>query len=156
MPYYRRPYKRARYGKSIKYSVQQKAFGFAATGDATSAQVIVPPTTLEGMRKVKHLTVNIAADSTAKTMYWALVYVPQGTTPQSISVSTATTLPSMYEPNQFVMNCGIVDIDAGPTRFHSPIARNLNDGDAIFLVVRPVGAGATNIIGTVRYAISLQ
>ena len=31
MPYYRRPYKRARYGKRIKYSIQQKAFQFVAT-----------------------------------------------------------------------------------------------------------------------------
>ena len=47
MPYYRRPYKRARYAKRDKYSVQQKAFQFNATGGTTSGQLIVPATTLE-------------------------------------------------------------------------------------------------------------
>ena len=42
----------------------------------------------------------------------------------------------MYEPNQYVMNCGIVDPTAGPIRFSSPISRNLNNGDAIVLLVR--------------------
>ena len=36
MPYYRRPYKRARYGKRIKYSVQQKALDFILSGTATA------------------------------------------------------------------------------------------------------------------------
>ena len=58
MPYYRRPYKRARYGKRIKYSVQQKAFSFAAPPATTTTIEVVPATTIEGMRKVKHLTVN--------------------------------------------------------------------------------------------------
>ena len=52
----------------------------------------------------------------------------------------------MYEPNQFVMNCGVVDGTAGPIRFSSPIGRNLNDGDTIYLVVRPYTVGGANII----------
>ena len=55
MPYYRRPYKRARYGKRIKYSVQQKALDFVLSGTTTSKVEIVPATEVEGMRKVKHL-----------------------------------------------------------------------------------------------------
>ena len=39
----------------------------------------------------------------------------------------------MYEPNQFVMNCGVIDPTAGPIRIYSPISRNLNDGDKISL-----------------------
>ena len=42
----------------------------------------------------------------------------------------------MYEPNQYVMNCGVVDPTAGPIRFYTPLARNLNNGDSIVLVVR--------------------
>ena len=34
------------------------------------------------------------------------------------------------------MNCGTVDPTAGPIRFSSPISRNLNNGDAIVLLVR--------------------
>ena len=152
MPYYRRPYKRMRGGKRIKYSVQQKAFAFNADAGGSTSQVIVPPTTLEGMRKVKHLTVNLSAPIDTQ-FYWALVYVPQGTTVNAINL---TSTAGMYEPNQFVMNCGIIDTNAGPIRISTPLARNLNDGDAIYLVVLPVGAGTTSIRGTVRYAISLQ
>ena len=62
----------------------------------------------------------------------------------------------MYEPNQFCMNCGIVDPDAGPIRFGSPIGRNLNDGDSIILLIRPNSVADVSIQGTCRYAISLQ
>ena len=126
MPY-RRAYKRARYGKRIKYSVQQKAFAFNAVAGGSTSQVIVPATTLEGMRKVKHLTVSLSA-SAESIFYWVLVYVPQGTTVSSINLTSGA---GMYEPNQFVMNCGIIDTNAGPIRMSTPLARNLNDGDAI-------------------------
>jgi len=161
MPYYRRPYKRARYGKATKYSVQQKAVEFSTPNNDTTAKVeIVPGTDVEGMRKVKHLTVSLAPDMDAAeniAFYWALVYVPQGTTPGNINVTSALTA-AMYEPNQFVMNCGIVSTGAGPIRFTSPIARNLNDGDSVYMLVR----NTANVDSTVhyncvvRYAISLQ
>ena len=57
----------------------------------------------------------------------------------------------MYEPNQFVMNCGVIDNDAGPIRMSSPLGRNLNDGDSIYLIVRPIAE--MSIYCTVRYAI---
>ena len=154
MPYYRRPYKRARYAKRDKYSVQQKAFQFNATGGTTSGQLIVPATTLEGMRKVKHITVNLAGLS--GQLWWAIVYVPQGTTPGTLTVGDTTSGTAMYEPNQFCMNCGIVDGDAGPIRFYSAIGRNLNDGDSIILLVRTNTTQSVSVQGTVRYAITLQ
>ena len=83
MPYYRRAAKRPRYGKRDKYSIQQKGAVAAVAANQTSAVDIVPATTTEGMRKVKHLTVNltqIAASNAESNLFWALVYVPQGTT----------------------------------------------------------------------------
>ena len=63
----------------------------------------------------------------------------------------------MYEPNQFVMNCGIMSSGAGPIRISSPLARNLNDGDAIYLLVRSAqSVGPTEYNCVVRYAIILQ
>ena len=63
----------------------------------------------------------------------------------------------MYEPNQFVMNCGVVDPSAGPIRFSSPVARNLNDGDSIYLLVRNTNnTTAVTYNAVVRYAITLQ
>ena len=156
MPY-RRAYKRPRYGKRDKYSVQQKAFQFSAETGQSTTWLLVPATTLEGMRKVKHLMVNLTIDpDAAGPMWWAIVYVPQGTSVGAINVTTSSAATGMYEPNQFVMNCGIADPTAGPIRFGSPIARNLNDGDAIALVVRHTNSAARSVMGTCRYAITLQ
>ena len=153
MPYYRRPYKRPRYGKRDKYSVQQKAFNTTLGAGATVGAVVVPPTTLEGMRKVKHITVNVTGASPTldegAVLWWAIVYLPQGTTLGTINIDGS----SMYEPNQFVMNCGIADSTAGPIRF-TPVSRNLNDGDSIVLAIRSQVAQTLN--GVIRYAITLQ
>ena len=110
------------------------------------------------MRKVKHLTVNLTPilDQDGGQIWWALVYVPQGTTAGSIQLATTAALSDMYRPNQYVMNCGIVDPTAGPIRFSSPISRNLNNGDAIVLLVRHTLGGNMDIRGTCRYAITLQ
>ena len=80
MPYYRRPYKRARYGKKLKYSVQQKCITVTTPDESNTGKVeVVPGTDVEGMRKVKHLTVSMSPDTTdTLSFYWALVYVPQG------------------------------------------------------------------------------
>ena len=101
--------------------MQQKAFSFAAPPATTTTIEVVPATTIEGMRKVKHLTVNATVQGESDSFYWALVYVPQGTVPGAINFVTTTSSPGMYEPNQFVMNCGVVDGTAGPIRFSSPI-----------------------------------
>ena len=128
--------------------------------DTTAKVEVVPPTETEGMRKVKHLTVSVTtagADTSETTaFYWALVYVPQGTAPGNIQVTTTGALTSMYEPNQFVMNCGVVDSSAGPIRFTSPLARNLNDGDGIYMLVRNTTGGTQKYNCVVRYAISLH
>ena len=157
MPY-RRPYKRARYGKRLKYSVQQKAVEFSTGSDDATAKVeIVPASEIEGMRKVKHLTVSLATEQDQGAFYWALVYVPQGTTAGNLSVNRVTGTTGMYEPNQFVMNCGCIDPAAGPIRFTSPVSRNLNDGDSIYLCVRNTNnSAAVTYNAVVRYAITLQ
>ena len=163
MPYYKRRRTWA-VARRAKYSVQQKAFATAVQGNTTTTIEVVPSTVVEGMRKVKHITVNAsiqgAAGATATdAMYWAIVYVPQGTTPNAINIATAASTPGMYEPNQFVMNCGVVDGTAGPIRFSSPVGRNLNDGDSIYLLIRPLAftTGQTfTLVATVRYAISLS
>ena len=107
------------------------------------------------MRKIKHLTVSVAseADQVLSTGYRVC---SSGTVPGNINVG-ATGASGMYEPNQFVMNCGVVDPSAGPIRFTSPVSRNLNDGDAIYLLVRNTNNQAAVTYNTVvRYAITLQ
>ena len=143
MPYYRRAAKRPRYGKRLKYSVQQKAFSAGVVASpGTTLQPLVPATTLEGMRKVKHLMVNMApVPDNAGPIYWAIVYVPQGTTPGVLNIDS-TAVADMYEPNQ--------------SRFSSPVSRNLNNGDSIALLLRQTSTNTMGVDGTVRYAITLN
>ena len=145
--------------KRDKYSVEHTAVSFS-TGDTLvngayqGAQLVVSPTDTQGMRKVKHLTLSLSLVSgTGSTvLYWALVYVPQGYNPNTLNVLTSN---SFYEPNQNVMGCGLIDPDAGPIRIRSPLSRNLNSGDSIYLVVGTNLAQA-GIRGVVNYAITLQ
>lgn len=151
-------------GSRDKYSVEQTATvavvpAATATAPGQSGIVIVPPTATQGMRKVKHITVSLAQPGQVSTansptsVFWALVYVPQGTTPNQLSLTGS----SMYEPNQFVMNCGTFDCNAGPVRFHSPISRNLNSGDKIYLIIANPNQSAQGVfLYTVRYAVTLQ
>lgn len=151
----RRYYRRYRRTKR-KYSIQQKAFGFLAPINQTTQVEVVPATATEGTRKVKNITVTATVPIPFEApIYWALVYVPEGTTPGGLSIATTASDPtSLYEPNQFVMNCGIADSNAGPIRFWSPLARNLNDGDRIILLVRHQATENVQIRTLIRYAIA--
>ena len=52
------------------------------------------------------------------------------------------------------MNCGIADSNAGPIRFWTPLARNLNDGDRIYLLIRHQATETISIRTLIRYAIA--
>lgn len=154
-----RTYRRRVYrGSRDKYSVEQSVFDGLLTRGQTTVIDVVPPTTLQGMRKVKHLTISAATagNDTHYGILWALVYVPQGVTVPGFNVTSGSPL---LEPNQYVMNCGAFDSDAGPLRVSSRISRNLNSGDRIVLLLLPTTSTTGNpvaVTGVVRYAITLQ
>ena len=147
-----------------KYSVETTAGVFTSSNTATnglyqSAVAIIPSTTIQGMRKVKHITITVTDTATSGNLFWAIVYVPHGTQPNALFSLTGNvnTVGSMYEPNQFVMNCGVIDPQAGPIRFSSPLSRNLNSGDAIYLIVgRESQLNDPSLYFVARYAITLQ
>ena len=151
--YYKKRYYR---GSRDKYSVEQQAGTVTTNSSGTGGVSIVPSTSTQGMRKVKHLTVSMATgdgsgSASTSVLYYALVYVPQGTSANTLQIDSGT----MYEPNQFVMCCGVFDFDGGPLRIHCPISRNLNSGDSVALVVQNTsGVKVYNYV--VRYAITLQ
>ena len=149
-------YKRVFYrGGRDKYSIEQTAGTLTADTSGRAGVIVVPPSTTQGMRKVKHIEVSMAtpgASGAPSVLYWAIVYVPQGTTVGQIQVDNGG---GMYEPNQFVMSCGVFDFDAGPLRVRSPLSRNLNSGDEIVLLLQTTG-GAYTFNYVVRYAITLQ
>ena len=144
----------------VKYSVEQSAFTESVTASNQSATLVVAPVASQGMRKVKHLTLSLASQgsvSTALDIYWALVYCPEGTNPNTITVASVVGQSTpLYEPNQFVMACGVMDFSAGPQRITCPLSRNLNSGDRVFLIMANPTANTINLYGVVRYAISFN
>ena len=159
MPRY---YKKGYYYKKNKYSAENALIEGAITGANTDQEgfhkqgnfVIVPPTEAQGTRKVKNLTVRFLlgpayninkTDPTDRTeavgnIQFAVVFVPQGTAPNSLV--TGTQFISLYEPNQNVILSGVVDNTQTYT-FRTRLARNLNSGDCIAIVIRD-GNAATD------------
>ena len=118
---------------------------------------IVAPSDTQGMRKVKHLTLSFSSP-TDVPIYYALVYVPGGYEPSYINYPALGNAISLYEPNQFVMASGVLDFTGGPLRIRTPLARNLNSGDSIYLILAAQATGSTiySIYINCQYAITLQ
>ena len=105
---------------------------------------------LKACVKVKHLTCNLTQTATGSSggaesnLFWCSCMSPQGQL-QALNIATAVTPSSMYEPNQFVMNCGVIDPTAGPIRIYSPISQPQRRRQDL-LLVRPTLDGAATII----------
>ena len=165
--YKRRYYKRT--PNRDKYSVEQTFINppastewelLAATDtlEATrqTAYSIIPPTDVQGMRKVKHFTLTFSANTDVSILYYALVFVPQGYSPQRVNIPLIGYASPAYSANQFVISQGLLDTNAGPLRIRSPLSRNLNSGDSIYLLFAvPDGSNVTPK-AAVRFAITLQ
>ena len=106
------------------------------------------------MRKIKHLQVNLTCSVENVNIWWALVYVPQGTEASELNVTSG--IAEMYEPNQYVMNCGIVDPSAGPIGFLLLLLVTEPTATSIQLCLVSDSQADLNVNGTVRYAVTLQ
>lgn len=161
---YRRTRTYSRRIKTAKYSNETYAIADTITSsNAVHVGVfsVVPETPTLGVRKVKNFTVNMAYHTTAddddhRSIFWALVYVPQGTLPTAMNVGTSGNFLSLYEPNQNVILSSMSVINEPSKTLRSRLARNLNSGDSIYLVVTGDRSGTyTDLIqGSVNYAIS--
>lgn len=168
-----RYYKRRRYiiKKKNKWSIEQKPGFIAGNGWSNTADTylnrqalipIVQSTQQEGVRKAKNISVTLTTPSnTASTTdwnypyYWALIYLPEGMTANELSSTS-----QLYQPSQYVINSGIVANQQGKIRISSYLARNLNQGDSIYLIIGtnssflPTGTNeASRFNYLVRYAI---
>lgn len=137
--------KRRFYRKKNKWSIEQRPGFIAGNGWTTTSdtylnrQALIPivnSTTQEGVRKAKNLSISIATPADISSVpsngsfYWALVYLPEGQTASELS-STG----QLYQPSQFVISSGIVSAEQGKMRISSRLARNLNQGDSIYLLL---------------------
>lgn len=167
---------RRRYVNKDKYSIEQTVIQTApynqwptvagGTLIAPSRQFkvpILPSSDMQGMRKVKHLTFSITNGEWTTTetgpLLYAIVYVPQGYNPQDINYPAPDSAVPLYDANQYVMSSGALDFGGGPLRIRSPLSRNLNSGDSIYLILAlPQYETEKESLFTieVKYAITLQ
>lgn len=161
--YYRRRYFRG-YSKRLRYSNETMTqTGTFSTGSNPSSNItasgnygVFPPLQIvsqavtQGIRKVKNFTLSIApmifnSDGDALTIpiRYALVYVPEGTNPSALQIGAGVN--SLYEPNQNVIMQGSF-LSSNPYRTYTRLARNLNSGDSIYLlmVANSNGSWGTN------------
>ena len=126
--------------------------------------VLTKSTDILGTRKAKNFTLSLLTNSNVPLVF-ALVFVPEGTIPSSIAVGNEIEgdspkyllSASTYNPNQNVILTGIVGGQSSTVeRFKTRLARNLNSGDRIILVIQPLGASEEdyNILACLNYAIA--
>ena len=157
-----------------KYSVEQSliktpvltAWPIVPATDITDefreyAIQVLPPMSDQGMRKIKHLTITLSnqneGDAAQAPLVYALVYVPEGYEAQHIRYPKHGYAVNMYDANQFVMSTGVVDFTGGPCRIKTPLSRNLNSGDSIYLILGTIiREGATSYTAQVTYAVTYQ
>lgn len=154
---YRRSYRRSysRPVQPVRYSNEtyNVTFQYQWTSVPTSSAVtMIPASDVQGLRKVKNFTINISQSPTfnsqgavqfASSFIYALVYVPAGTTANAITIGSGNAAASLYEPNQNVICSGVCDSASGQLRISSRLARNLNSGDSVALVLRPTQTSGT-------------
>ena len=97
--------------------------------------------------KVKNFRISVVFASSVSVL-WALVYVPEGLplgTLNNVATPQMGVANSLYEPQQFLIASGLYSsaavnsgANAGPLRVWSPLARNLNPGDGIFFIWKPL------------------
>jgi hypothetical protein len=124
-------------------------------------QEVVPKSGVYGMRKAKNfdITLECSPNNNKHGVIWALIYIPEGValTGAELKYATDGKFQSIYEPNQHLIASGIASPQV-PIRVFSPLARNLNSGDAIYLVLRsPSSTDPVEyaVLAKINYAICL-
>ena len=152
---------KSRYYKKANYSRENMGFSIVLPAAATNGlfqngQVIVAPITTQGERTVGRFTVTVPVSTEhAAELYWALVYVPQGTSPNPLFSIPGNLTGSLYEPNQYVMASGVSDNSAGPVRIRTTMKRKLHSGDSIQLIIGSAQGTMSSALlsGLVSYSI---
>ena len=147
-----------RYYKSVKSVIRKSNWSRENTTisvqstTSTFGTNIIPASTTQGIRTVGNFTITLTStsDSNSPPVYWALVYVPQGQTTAALNITDGG---SLYEPNQYVIACGVNDSTAGPIRISTRMKRKLNSGDFVSLLMFTGQQQGPLYRGIVSYAV---
>lgn len=153
-----RPLKTVKYSNETICSKFDLDFGSSAANDAKV--ILIPKIEAAGTRKAKNFTLSIEHFNYPFPVVFAVVFVPEGTVPSGLTIADPDTLSSLYEPNQNVIMTGIIPaIQNAPYTRRTRLARNLNNGDSIGIVLHPLAkeSGQTarySTAVTLNYAIT--
>ena len=159
---YRRYRRYFRNYKLTKYSNETHSTAATNTwlSNTTYWTECIPDTSVLGTRKVKNFSLSLSLLSAEDVpIFWALVYVPEGTESSQLNFGNqgaeVITTTSMYEPNQNVIMQGVLD-NKQSYKFRTPLARNLNSGDTVQFVFRPVSnfSGSSTLALTLNFALA--
>lgn len=158
-------FRRSRRPVAKRYSLETTNVNTHVTGITQTAYTIVPPIGSYGKRKVKNFTLQLGTYSGVldEAVIGALVYQPEGTGAGNLNTNAngavqpgqPETVASAYEPSQNVIMSFVIPPGSNNTVIKkSFLARNLDSGDKIVLLLKPYSnAAQTPIMGTVSYAI---
>lgn len=157
--YRRRSYSRSRPLKTVKYSNETTNITESldiAEGDQAEAPLI-SSVDVQGVRKAKNFTLKMIYGGTTP-LVWVLIYVPEGQQIGKLSYGSASAPASLYEPNQNVIMSGyLIPTYQQAQVYRTRLARNLNSGDSIYIVIKSAAGGAISkqFIGiNLNYAIT--
>lgn len=166
MPRRYRRYRSVYVRPSQRYSVETQNINISGQiVDDESTHTMIGQIESQGLRKAKNFTLNLSTTPFKKedgTLYsgpiaFALVYVPQGTTPSHLTIGTANAA-SLYEPNQNVILSGVYTAGESSLKTVSSLARNLNSGDSIKLILKYINQKmpypSLDIFAQLSYAIT--
>jgi hypothetical protein len=113
--------------------------------------------------KVKNFSLKIQTAVFPTPVIFALVYVPAVMVVDNLDLGmgVATTQVQLYAPAQHVVLCGSLPHDnSAPMSFHSRLARNLEPGDKIVLIMKGItgiaqGASA-DVVVLLNYVVTVQ
>lgn len=157
---YRRTGRYSRRLKTVKYSNETASWGGDINGG--TAITMVAGAQIQGMRKCKNFELKLSvgassdiAPSNAAIAY-ALVYVPENTSPHQLNFGTDSSASNLYTPDQNVIMSGTCNLNGAVTINRTRLARNLNSGDSIALIIQSIDitAGSFKTIATLNYAMT--
>ena len=132
---------------------------------------VVVSTDLQGMRKAKNFTVQLLFTNytLGDYFFWALVYVPEGlsvnlllqgqsfqTERPDATTQVVASVAELYQPASHVIDSGIKKMSTSGVKVTSRMARNLNKGDSIQLILGFPHTQLGTMTGLIKYAITLQ
>nr|QCF59311.1 hypothetical protein 2 [Kirkovirus sp.] len=149
--YYRKTkkgtFKREKYSRQCISDFSELTF----TNSMQQTGSIIPSTTVQGQRKVKNMSIDLAVGSTTVSggtpaengtfstpVLFAVVYHPEGTVVNEMNTSHLTSsgvLTQTYVPEQNIIFMRMLSPIEGSIHCQIPLSRNINAGDSIDLIV---------------------